>query len=232
MKIRNYSFLVAKLLTLGDCHETPQRKGWEDYLALGLTAAHVPELILMATDKALLWAESDKAEVWAPIHAWRALGQLRAEAAIEPLVGLMQEIEALTDLYDWVDDTVPRALELIGPSAIPALTAFLQDAKQGMYQRITAMSCLERIGNRYRPARAACVAALVQQLERFQQNDPTFNAFVISSLIDMHESDAMPLMEKAFAADCVDEGVVGDWQDVRAEFGIDQSNAQFTRFLM
>lgn len=232
MKVREYSFTVAELLALGDCLDTLGRQGWTDYLALGLTTEHVPELILMATDKRLLWAESDDAEVWAPIHAWRALGQLRAEAAVEPLVRLMHQIEEMTDLYDWVDETMPKAFELIGPPAIPALTAFLNETKHGMYQRITAMRALEQIGNRYRPARAACVAAIVQQLEKYKKHDPTFNAFIISSLIDMQESDAMPLMEKAFKEDFVDESVVGDWQDVRAEFGLGQPRGYVTRFLM
>jgi HEAT repeat protein len=36
-------------------------------------------------DEAPLWADQNSMEVWAPVHAWRALGQLRAEEAIKPL---------------------------------------------------------------------------------------------------------------------------------------------------
>jgi hypothetical protein len=49
----------------------------------------VPELIRMALDEDLHWADTESAEVWAPLHAWRTLAQLRAEAAVEPLIGLL-----------------------------------------------------------------------------------------------------------------------------------------------
>lgn len=66
---------MDQLLTLGTPGET-----WDpgaDYPALGITHEQVPELIRMATDTALNDMESGSVEVWAPLHAWRALGQLR-----------------------------------------------------------------------------------------------------------------------------------------------------------
>jgi HEAT repeat protein len=41
--------------------------------------------IVVNDDEAPLWADQNSMEVWAPVHAWRALGQLRAEEAIKPL---------------------------------------------------------------------------------------------------------------------------------------------------
>lgn len=72
---------VDKLLTYGDCRNF---RDWPDYLALGFTHEHVDDLIRMGTSEELNWADSDSPEVWAPIHAWRVLGQLKAEAAITP----------------------------------------------------------------------------------------------------------------------------------------------------
>jgi len=77
---------VSELLTLGDCSKIG---AWPDYLALGLGPQHIPDLIRMALDEELHWADSDSLDVWLPVHAWRALGQLRAEAAVEPLAGLL-----------------------------------------------------------------------------------------------------------------------------------------------
>ena len=85
-----YSSPVDKLLTYGDCRDFRE---WPDYLELGLTQEHIPELIRMGTDEELNWADSDSLEVWAPVHAWRALGQLQAEEAIEPLMNLFHELE-------------------------------------------------------------------------------------------------------------------------------------------
>ena len=83
MSTANYPPPVDKLLTFGECSPSPE---WPDYLALGLGSEHVPDLIRMAIDEELNQAASDSLEVWAPVHAWRALGQLHAEAAIEPLL--------------------------------------------------------------------------------------------------------------------------------------------------
>lgn len=68
---------VDKLLTFGDCRKLPERP---NYLELGLGPEHIPALIRMATSEELNHADSESSEVWAPVHAWRALGQLRAEA--------------------------------------------------------------------------------------------------------------------------------------------------------
>ncbi|TVP61729.1 MAG: hypothetical protein EA342_20265 [Leptolyngbya sp. LCM1.Bin17] len=38
---------------------------------------------------------SDSKEVWAPVHAWQALGQLKAEAAMEPLISIFNKKEEI-----------------------------------------------------------------------------------------------------------------------------------------
>ena len=43
----------------------------------------------MATDQELNQAGLDSKEVWSPVHAWRALGQLQALDALKPLLGLL-----------------------------------------------------------------------------------------------------------------------------------------------
>src|SRR5437588_4593364 len=94
MDVTSYPSPVDKLLTLGDAREVGGSvKNWSIYLELGLGPEHIPDLIRMAIDEELRWAYSDTLEVWAPIHAWRALGQLHAEAAIEPLLSLFEESE-------------------------------------------------------------------------------------------------------------------------------------------
>ncbi len=125
---------LDKLLTYGDPRETPDPaddvRHWPDYPGVfGLGAEHVPELIRMATDDTLTWADSDSLEVWAPIHAWRALGQLHAEAAAQPLLPLLLQ----GDDSDWVLEELPDVYGLIGAAAIPALSAYLADASHPVY---------------------------------------------------------------------------------------------------
>src|SRR4051794_35144213 len=115
----NYPPPVRALLSRG---KPRSQREWDDYLALGLTAEHIPDLIRMAVDPELNEGDGDSREVWAPLYAWRALGQLRAVEAIEPLLDLFTELEEDGDDYA-VGDMKPL-FALIGPPSIPALAAY------------------------------------------------------------------------------------------------------------
>jgi hypothetical protein len=209
----SYSPPVSELLTFGDCRDL---RGWPNYLDLGLKSEHVPELIEMATDKELNWADSESLEVWAPVHAWRALGQLRAVSAIEPLLHLFHELEEI----DWACDELPQVYGMIGREAIPALARYLDNASHGLWPRVTAAFSLERIAAGDPSARGECVTLLSRQLERFAENDPSLNGLLITYLLDLRAVEAAPLMERAFAADRVDISIRGDWEDVQVELGL------------
>lgn len=215
MSIDNYPPPVNKLLTFGDCHDT--LANWPNYLELGLGPDHIPDLIRMATDEELAWADSDSLEVWSPMHAWRTLGQLQAEAAIEPFLSLFRRIDEDDD--DWVGEELPEVYGMIGPAAVPALAAYLADSSHGLYARVAAASSLKHIAETHPDVRAECVDILTHQLERFAEQEDTFNAFLVSPLLDLKAVEAAPLMERAFAADCVDEIVSGDWEDTQIELG-------------
>ncbi len=210
----NYPPPVNKLLTYGDYRNIGRRP---DYLVeLGLGPEHIPDLIRMATDPELRWAYSDTLEVWAPIHAWRALGQLHAEAAIEPLLPLFDEAED----DDWVMEDLPEVYGMIGPAAIPAITAYMADESHGEWPRIAAMRSLAEIGKMHPEARDECIAALSQQLELFDENDPEMNGFLINDLLDLKAVETASLMKRAFDAGYVDESIVGDWDEVQVALGL------------
>ena len=94
---------------------------WPDYLALGLGREHVPALVRMATDPALS-RSTDERELWAPLHAWRALGQLGDPAAAAPLLDFLA---ALDEDEDYAREELPTVLGLLGPTVLPSLAAFL-----------------------------------------------------------------------------------------------------------
>ena len=209
---------VDKLLALGD----PRNMiGWPDYVALGLGLEHIPDLIRMALDEELHWADSESLEVWSPIHAWRALGQLRAESAVEPLLGLLHRID--DDHDDWVGEEIPEVMGMIGPAAIPALAAYVADSSRGLWARVAASASLSEIGQRHPASRADCVATLTRLLEQYQDHDETLNAELVAGLIELHAVESAPVMERAFAARRVDNSVSGDWEDVQIEMGLRQA---------
>lgn len=208
---------VDVLLTLGDLQESDHQ--WPDYSEYGIGTEHIPDLIQLATDSELHWADSESLEVWAPIHAWRVLGQLRAEEAIDPLLNLFHELEE-DGWGDWTGEELPRVFGLIGAAAIPALTAYLADTSRGISPRISAAHALAEIGMSHAEAEGACIAALTQQLEAFRKNDRELNGFLISYLVDLQAIETAPLMQRAYGAGRVDEIVMGDWEDVQVELGL------------
>ncbi len=105
----SYARPVDQLLTYGE-GQIVSPDDWPHYLELGLGPEHIPDLIRLATDEELIWDDSDRLEVWAPLHAWRALGQLRAKEAIEPLLSLFEPLEE----NDWAMEELPDVLGMIG----------------------------------------------------------------------------------------------------------------------
>lgn len=213
----DYAPPVDQLLSFGDCRESMAE--WPNYVeALGLEAAHIPELIRMITDEELWAVDTEGLEIWAPIHAWRSLGQLQAEAAIEPLLGLLYWIDE--EGNDWIGEEVPEVLGMIGAAAIPAVNNYLVDKTYGVWARTAAAGALEEIAKRHPEVRDQCVAAIAHQLEQFARNNPILNGMMIASLLDMKAVEAAPIMEKAFAANRVDDTIVGDWDDVQVSLGL------------
>ncbi len=212
---------VDKLLTLGDAREST--KNWPNYQDIGLTETDTDNLIRMALDVDIYLADPDTPQAWAKVHAWRTLGQLRAEAAIEHLLNLLWHVDE--DHDDWVGEELPEVYSLIGPRAIPALTAYLIEPRHGIFARIAAARSLEEIGKRYPEARTQCIDSLCQSLKHFARNDLTLNAFLVSPLVNWQVQEALPLIEKAFAAGCVDEWVCGDWEDIQIDLGLKAERA-------
>ncbi len=205
------------LLTLG---ASPHGTEWLDYRTKGIGSEHISDLIRMATDPALNLGDPNSPEVWAPLHAWRALGQLRAEEAIGPLLGWLRPL--YDDKYDdYALSELPQVFEMIGPAALPALEAALQEESRGCYALISIAKAIAAIGTAYREDRARCVAILTRKLEDAERNDPGLNGFIISDLIDLQAMESAPVIERAFAADGVDVTVAGDWHDVFLALGLE-----------
>jgi hypothetical protein len=213
---------VSKLLALG----RPSAEPWQDYLALGLTPADIPELTRLVEDHDLrvmeppadLGDDEELPEWYAQIHAWRALGQLKAEAAIPTLLGTLWQVDEEDD--DWVGEGIEDAFALIGPAAIQPLGEYLADETNGLYARTAASGSLQKIATAHPETRAACIGQLVAVLEKHQENDKGLNGFIIADLVDLKDTEHLDLIEKAFAAGHVDEMIQGDFEDVEIELGL------------
>jgi len=213
----NYAPPVDQLLSFGDCRKSMAE--WPNYpQELGLGPEQIPDLIRMATDEELWTIESEGLEIWAPIHAWRSLGQLRTEAAIEPLLGLLHWID--DEGNEWVGEEVPEVLGLIGAAAIPGLSTYLADRTHGLSARTAASEALVKIAQHYPEAREQSIDAIAHQLEQFTKNNPVLNGMLVAALLDLKAVEAALVMERAFAANRVDDTIAGDWEEVQLDLGM------------
>jgi hypothetical protein len=120
LPLPNYAEPVRRLLTLGD-DGTLAPEEWRDYeRESGFQADHVPELIRLATDTAVSFGKfADGRVIWASMHAWRALAQMRAHELVGPLLSVLGAFAADEPAMQ----EFPLVLGMIGSPAIPDIEA-------------------------------------------------------------------------------------------------------------
>lgn len=149
--------------------------------------------------------------MWAPLHAWRALGQLKAVVAVEPLLAQLAVAETNDD--DWGMEEIPQVIGLIGPAAIGSTACFLADPTKSLYARSAAGSALVAIAKRAREHNDECVDPMVQQIARDSGKESTLNGLLIGTLLDLDASSSAGFIEQAYAENRVDTTVTR-WNDV------------------
>lgn len=114
----------------------------------------------------------------------------------------------------------------MGPRALPILGSVLADPTRNVWTRATAIEGIKQIAKQWPEQHAAAVALLIEQMERmeklpsFAENDYELNAFMITSLVQLKAQEALPVIERAFKANHVDEMVTGPWEAIQYEFGL------------
>ncbi|MGL4514817.1 MAG: hypothetical protein ACRCT8_17140 [Lacipirellulaceae bacterium] len=221
--------LRAMLDSYGDAwSDVGSFRRWEvDYLTkLRPTADDVPLLIEVAEewlrwdlpeDQQPVFADDDVA-LYAPVHAWRCLGQMGAEEAIEPLVMMLDPMAAMED--DILLEMFPPALACFGAAAFDALDAVASDRLTNEWGRVAALSAMEYAVNRNPALQEDVVRRLKRQLECFDLDAPSFNASVIGSLVELGAKDAAPLIERAYEAGAIDEELDGTLEWVLYDLGL------------
>ena len=90
-----------------------------------------PDLIRVAQGWRRHWFDKEETpDVWAHIHASRSrLGQLGAVEAIEPLLGLLNDMQEEGD--DWSLEEIPVVLAQSGPASIKPIVGYLKSPGPG-----------------------------------------------------------------------------------------------------
>ncbi len=213
----DYAEPVQRLLSIGESRDSDPVK-WLDYATkFGLRREHGAELIRLACDKALYHSDSAVAEVWAPIHAWRALGQLRVTESVPPLLAFLESV-GLDD--DRADIELPVVFGLIGMAAVPSVAGFISDHSHSTFPAATAIAGIKEIARRHPACRGECTDVLKRVLARPGDTDRTLNGFAVSALIDLEAVEAIDVIRDAFRRKAVDISIAGDNEDVEVALGL------------
>lgn len=236
---QTYDAPLDSLLSYGDASGSGP-KNWPNYVQeLGLTAEHIPTLIQMAQDDQLwscFFTDPDDLEdepggegaldpdvaLWAPIHAWRALGQLQAAEAVKPLAQVLQQRD-----IDWCWEELPDVFGLIGAEAIDPLDELLS-ADIDYNSKITLSSGLTHIAQTFPDQRDRCVEVLTRQLSEYDNHHISVNGALVLALFKLKAVESVAVMEAAYNAKKVDEMFVGSWPRVQVDLGLKQAS-EFTR---
>jgi len=214
----SYTTPVADLLTYGapsNIERSPD--AWPDYpTTFGLTAADTGELRRMVQDRALNAGDPSTPHVWAPVHAWRALGQLGATAAADDLCRLCLD----NGLDDWVGEEVPVVFSRLGAGTLPTLARQLARKTEPEPGRMTLVQAVIEVGTAAPSARDDCVAILRDQLEHYADQDDGLNALIVNGLVDFEAREAIQTIRAAFAAEAVDIAMLGDVEDAEILLGL------------
>lgn len=202
---------VAKLLVIGEPKYSREFE-WPDYRSFGINAEHVHSLISIATNHELInLTDESNPHAWAPIHAWRALGQLAAQEAIYPLLRLFHEVPD----NDWVIEEMPDVFAMLGPAAFEALANYLSNPEYPPYSRLVAATSLMQMALIHPQVRSQSVDILADQLAEYDRNTPGVNGVLIANLVELEAVEKADLIQKVFAKGQVDRFIVGDWRDVK-----------------
>lgn len=206
--VMEYSEQTKQLLGLGYA-QLPLK----NYLNLGFSSEFVGELICMATDPELLNVDENVPAFWATVHAWYALGQLKATEAIAPLLALHEKYPFDKLFYE----EFPKVFALMGESAIPELKNHLWDITQDEIARSTALPCLEEIGLTHRQE---CLALFAEFLQQADESCKSLVGLVICSFIKLKATECIEIIRETFNRGCVDISIPGDLEDVEIALGL------------
>ena len=156
-----------------------------------------------------------------PVTAWRALADLKTEAAaaVEPLIEILCELG--DEIDDWALEELPPVLGKIGQPALEPLTHVMRDAGREQITRSTAVRGLRSIADNYPALRDSVVERLIESMVNADDEALDFNSTLLIELVQLRAVGAAESIERAFAANRIDVGMMGDWEEVRRELGVE-----------
>lgn len=212
----DYTEPVSKLILC--CGLPDEYVEWKDYLIYGFTEKDIPELIRMIKDRRFDSESHYKTNIWAPNHALRVLGLLKAKDAVEDL------LYSIAYFRDQDDDNflsdLSKVISMIGPDTLPIIKKYLRSDYYMDNKEVCSLECLRNLNKIYPHIRSECVEIMIEIFSKYENYDTLYNGFLVANLIRINAVEALPIIRKAFNDGYVDWHIAGDLEDVEIELGV------------
>ncbi len=162
----------------------------------------IPELARMALDEGLLEGWPGEPASWAPYHALRMLGHLRAHEQAGPLLALLDRQN------DWLSDQLIPVWAQMGLKAAPVLWGYLGDLSRPPKQRGLVLGGLEKLAEAFPDERMEIINELIERLQAAPVDDAKMNAYMVFVLNRMGATQAKAVIEAAFEHGKIDPKIM------------------------
>lgn len=159
-------------------------KIWPDYikeLDLKKTDAKTLIQIIASSDLSVITTGASM-EQFAPMHAWRALGQLHSKESIETLLNSL--IEKKNQEAFWYRIELPNVIKQIGGEAIKQLEVFLKN-EQTWEDKVIIINGLVEIALKDQEYKNQVEEIISEILKKYKKNDFAFNASILNAIFKL-----------------------------------------------
>ena len=196
---------------------------WPDYLSqFGIISTHIPGLLKMALTEINIEEDEEDGDIYpedfANVHAWRALGQLRAVETIPELATLF--FWEVADKYAWIPDDLPLTFGLMGLSALPLMTRIAEDVETPFLPRSAAIDSIGEIARQPYVDTKYAVQPLMELLRKYSANEIWLNDKLVFLFSRLRVQAAYPLVKTVYQAGLLSAWAYGDWEDFQVFVGL------------
>lgn len=181
------------------------------------------------------------ASSFAPLHALFLLGELESEESLPVILHMLRQNEKYIDniIGDFITETLWMVIVKVGINQLDVLEKFAMEDDVQIFSRLSVCDAFVQIILHYPDKRdevlqifdriLKSISSASKHYERF---DPSFNAFIISNIIDLGLVDYLPTIKEMDSNGLIDRRIVGNFEDIEDELTKDRPISARKRQIM
>jgi hypothetical protein len=174
-------------------------------------ATHIPELIDVLKKTDLESVTMQKVENSAPMHAWRALGQLNATESVKFLFeSLIKNSEAIIFYLE-----LPVVIGMMDENAIEPTKEYLEmEHNDRLDIKLCAIESLTKLANHITASKNRIATIFIESLNEYSFNNYKFTTYLIKALMELEITKANELIEEIIDVEEYDSEIIS-YDEVR-----------------